>query len=259
MSHLSELSLRISLGALKRLLLRPSQIIRLPSYYHDLKTYRNAELSTNGRLRPLRFYPCLNDKRASQDTNDNYFYQDCWASRQVFRENPDWGVDVGSTVLLVGILSQFKPWTSVDIRPIKSELAGLECKAGSVLELPFNDGTVPCLTTMCVLEHIGLGRYGDPLNPNGTEQAAKEIARVLRPGGIVVFSVPVGREVLEFNAHRRFTYEQALNLFKGFTLVDSCVLTPVPRRFESEQALAASVDPVVCVCCRKSGSVANTT
>jgi SAM-dependent methyltransferase len=107
---------------------------------------------------------------------------------------------------------------------------------------------------MCVLEHIGLGRYGDPLNPNGTEEAVREITRVLQPGGIVIFSVPVGREVLEFNAHRRFTHEQALNLFKGFTLVDSCILNPVPRRFESEEALKAMVDPVVCICCRKPSS-----
>ena len=236
---------------MKGLLLNPAQLAKLPSYYQDLKTYRKAEFGKNGCFRPLRFYPCLNDKQESQGTDNHYFYQDCWAARQVFTENPNWGVDIGSTVLLVGILSQFKPWTSVDIRPIKSELAGLECKAGSVLELPFDDGTVPCLTTMCVLEHIGLGRYGDPLNPNGTEEAAREITRVLQPGGIVIFSVPVGREVLEFNAHRRFTYEQVLSLFKGFTLVDSCILTPVPRRFESELALEMIPDAVVCICCRK--------
>src|ERR1035437_931822 len=131
-----------------------------------------------------------------------------------FGKSRNGGVDVGSTVLLVGILSQFTRWHSVDIRPMQCELEGLECKDGSVLNLPYKDDEVPCLTTMCVLEHIGLGRYGDPINPTGTNDAASEIRRVVAPGGVVVYSVPVGlEEVLEFNANRRFTIQQALDLF----------------------------------------------
>ncbi|MGD1083159.1 MAG: DUF268 domain-containing protein [Verrucomicrobiota bacterium] len=191
----------------------------------------------------------MDDLQESQSGHGYYFYQDCWAARQVFRERPEWGVDVGSTVLLVGILSQFARWVSVDIRPIKSELKGLECVEGSVLTLPFKDNQVPCLTTMCVLEHIGLGRYGDPLNPTGTEDAAVEIARVIRPGGIVVYSVPVGsEEILEFNANRRFDYHQAAGLFKGWELVDSCVLTPTPVAYASAEM---TKDPVACFCFRK--------
>jgi len=80
---------------------------------------------------------------------------------------------------------------------------------------------------MYVLEHIGLGRYGDPLSATGTEDAAKEIARIVRAGGAVVFSLPVGtRSVTEFNANRRFTYDEARSLFPDWLLVEECLLIP---------------------------------
>lgn len=184
-----------------------------------------------------------------------YFYQDCWAARQVFHEQPPFIVDVGSTVLLVGILSQFVDCISVDIRPIESRLDGLRTVAGSVLALPFRDGEVPCLTSMYVLEHIGLGRYGDPLSATGTEDAAKEIARVVRAGGVVVFSLPVGtRSVTEFNANRRFTYDEARSLFPDWLLVDECLLIPHPVSY-SLDTLQRALDPVLCLCLRKPGLI----
>jgi hypothetical protein len=169
----------------------------------------------------------------------------------VFRENPVYLVDVGSTVLLVGILSQFTRCVSVDIRPIQSALDGLEVRQGTITQLPFQDNEVPCLSSMCVLEHIGLGRYGDLLNPNGTQDAVREIARVIKPGGIVIYSVPVGRVVNEFNANRRFSYEQASTFFQGWLLIDACILTPSPVPYVSDQSLSSLQDPVACFCVRK--------
>ena len=63
---------------------------------------------------------------------------------------------------------------------MEARLEGLSAKSGSVLQLPFKADEVPCLTTMCVLEHIGLGRYGDPLDPLGTKKAVEEIKRVIK-------------------------------------------------------------------------------
>jgi SAM-dependent methyltransferase len=241
----------ISLGSVAQLLMRPHTLMRLPAYFVQLYRYRCSEAEQTGRRTPLRVYPCLRDAQPSQPTKGYYFYQDCWAARQVFREEPDYFVDVGSTVLFVGILSQFRPGISVDLRPIEANLDGLDARGGSVFELPFDDGTVPCLTTLCVLEHVGLGRYGDQLNPLGTLEAVEEIKRVIAPGGIVVYSVPVGREMTEFNAGRRFTFRQAATLFGDWDLLDSCVLTPVPEPFTSDEALLELHDPVGCFCMRK--------
>jgi hypothetical protein len=241
----------ISLGSLKQLLLKPYLLTKVPRYLAHLRTYRKLELEATGTQAPLRLYPCLNDDAAVQSAHSSYFYQDCWAARQVFQERPAYGVDLGSTVLLVGVMSQFVPFISVDIRPVQAQLKGLSSIQGSLLKLPFANNEVPCITTMCVLEHIGLGRYGDELAPTGTANAVAEISRVLMPGGIVVYSVPVGRSLVEFNAHRRFSYSQAADLFSGWGLVDSCILTPEPQAFVSESELLKMADPVACFCYRK--------
>lgn len=241
----------ISLGSVKQIVTRPRLLARVPRYLRELRKYRRMEMQRTGKHMPLRLYPCLGDTQETQSGYGYYFYQDCWAARQVFRENPSWMVDVGSTVLLVGILAQFTPCTSVDIRPIESNLEGLTVVPGSVLKMPFKDGEVPLLTTMCVLEHIGLGRYGDPLNPTGTTEAVAEIARVIAPGGVVIYSVPVGREVNEFNANRRFLYSQAQQMFAGWEVVDSVLLTPLPEPYSTEQRILELKEPVACFCMRK--------
>jgi SAM-dependent methyltransferase len=71
---------------------------------------------------------------------------------------------------------------------------------------------------MHVVEHVGLGRYGDPLDPEGDLKAMRELTRVLAPGGTLLFVVPVGRPKIVFNAHRIYSYEQVLNCFQGLTL-----------------------------------------
>ena len=64
-------------------------------------------------------------------------------------------------------------------------------------------------------EHIGLGRYGDPLDPLGTRKAAAELQRVLAPGGQLLFSLPVGRPRVEFNAHRVHDPHEVASWFDG--------------------------------------------
>jgi SAM-dependent methyltransferase len=133
-----------------------------------------------------------------------------------------------------------------------ARLENLISCAGSVVHLPFRDDSVPALTTMCVLEHVGLGRYGDPLNPRGTLDAITEIRRVIRPGGIVVYSVPVGVPMVEFNAHRRFRYSEAAEFFKGWHEVDSVLLNPSPLSgVLTDEAVSRFRDAVACFCFRK--------
>eukprot|EP00466_Bigelowiella_natans_P021508 jgi/Bigna1/87546/estExt_fgenesh1_pg.C_210159 len=53
-------------------------------------------------------------------------------------------------------------------------------------------------------DHDGLGRYGDPINPNGDVEAMEMVKGVLRPHGKFYFSVPIGPDVLAWNLHRRY-------------------------------------------------------
>jgi ubiquinone/menaquinone biosynthesis C-methylase UbiE len=120
---------------------------------------------------------------------------------------------------MVGIISQFAPTVMVDIRPLGIKLPGLSFIEGDITKLPFKDGEIESLSSICVIEHIGLGRYGDPLDQFGTEKAARELSRVLAPGGSLYISVPIDAEnKTYFNAHRAFTRNYILSLFEGLKL-----------------------------------------
>ena len=91
--------------------------------------------------------------------------------------------------------------------------------------MPFADGSVRSLSSLHVIEHIGLGRYGDRLDPEGWRSALGELARVLAPGGRLYLSTPVGRERVCFNAHRVFSPMTIVGALTGlkverFALVD---------------------------------------
>ncbi|GIW93678.1 MAG: hypothetical protein KatS3mg110_1719 [Pirellulaceae bacterium] len=181
-------------------------------FLRDLVRYRRMKGAE--RLRWCDLYPCLFDRRPTTPLDLNYFLQDTWAAAKVFQYRPSLHVDVGSTALLVGILAQFTRVCSVDIRPLPVELPGLEVKRGSILEMPFEDRSLRSISSLCVVEHIGLGRYGDPLDPQGSRRAAAELQRVLAPGGNLYISVPIDREPkVYFNAHRSFRHNDVLEMF----------------------------------------------
>jgi SAM-dependent methyltransferase len=76
--------------------------------------------------------------------------------------------------------------------------------AGDITRLDYAAGSLDSVSSLHVVEHVGLGRYGDALDPHGSERALSELARVVAPGGRLYVSVPIGRETVCFNAHRVF-------------------------------------------------------
>jgi hypothetical protein len=161
-------------------------------------------------------YPCVHDASATTVIEPIYFYQDAWAFEHITRQRPAWHVDVGSHHKYVALLSKIVPVTMVDIRPLSLPLDTLVFRAGSILDLPYEDETVPSLSSLCVLEHIGLGRYGDPLNPDGTVEAVQELKRVVAPGSDLYVSVPLDVETRTyFNAHRAFLESDFLSFFRN--------------------------------------------
>jgi hypothetical protein len=112
-----------------------------------------------------------------------------------------------------------------DYRPADLALHNLSAHRGNLLDLPFCDGSIASLSCMHVVEHVGLGRYGDPLDPDADLKAMRELRRVLAPNGNLLFVVPVGRPAIYFNAHRVYAYSQVRNAFQDLTLQE-CALVP---------------------------------
>jgi SAM-dependent methyltransferase len=200
------------------------------------RDYWRLKRGQNDRFRDFRLEPYLDDKTALTPLDPVYFLQDTWAARKIFELKPEHHHDVGSSAKTMGILSQYVPLTMVDIRPLPLELPGLRFVKGSILDLPFEDESIQSLSSLCVIEHIGLGRYGDPLDAHGSEKAAAELARVVRPGGTLLLSVPISASnTVYFNAHRAFTRDYLLHLFEGFELLE--------ERYQYGFELVTTCDP----------------
>jgi SAM-dependent methyltransferase len=194
--------------------------------------YKNQLLKNNEAIKIDSIYPQLKDKIPITPLDPIYFYQDTWAAKKIFDLNPEHHFDVGSSAKTIGLISQFVPTTMVDIRPLELKLDNLYFKEGTILSLPFENETIKSISSLCVVEHIGLGRYGDPIDVYGSEKAVRELIRVTVSGGIILFSVPVGlTNKVFFNAHRVFKREYLLNLFSNCNLIEEKYI--LERQFSS--------------------------
>jgi hypothetical protein len=194
---------------------------RLYAFAGEYRRFRRLNIGSSFALRGTDIEPCLRDRTSTTPIEPVYFYQDTWCAGKIAARRPDAHVDVGSSAKTMGLISQFVPVTMVDIRPVEVRLAQFSFVTGSVLSLPFADRSLRSLSSLCVIEHIGLGRYGDPFDARGSEKAARELSRVLAPGGDLYVSVPVHCESrVQFNAHRTFTRDHVLTLFGGLELAE---------------------------------------
>jgi hypothetical protein len=163
-------------------------------------------------------YPCLADRVTATPFDPHYFYQGSWLARRVAEAKPTQHVDIGSSVMTVGVLSAHVPTVFVDYRPLLVRQSGLSCIAGDISRLPFADRSLKSLSCLHVIEHVGLGRYGDPINVDGARLAAEELQRLVAEGGTLYLSTPIGRQRICFNAHRVFATTTILSLFSGLQL-----------------------------------------
>lgn len=204
-----------------RLVIKIRDSIRAWSWFWSSYSAYSKIAPADKKPLPQYLFPCIDDKTTATVIEPTYFYQDTWAFEHVFANRPEYHVDVGSHHKYVALLSRVLKVTMVDIRPLSLPLEGLNFREGSILEMPFDDGSVPSLSCLCVVEHIGLGRYGDPLDPRGTEKAIAELKRIVAPDGNLYLSIPIDDENRTyFNAHRAFTEDYLMGLFSPFEVVD---------------------------------------
>ena len=174
-------------------------------------------------------YPCLDDNTQTTGFDRHYLYHPAWAARILAETKPEFHVDISSTLHFSSIVSAFIPVHFYDFRPADVRLSNLVSKAADILSLPFANDSVRSLSCMHVVEHVGLGRYGDPLNPMGDIAAMNELKRVLAINGDLLFVVPVGKPKVMFNAHRIYSYEQIVGQFSGLELVQFALISEKPE------------------------------
>jgi SAM-dependent methyltransferase len=141
---------------------------------------------------------------------------------------PEVHVDISSSLHFVSMISAFIPVRFYDFRPPDLVLEGLNCERADLLALPFPDRSVPSISCMHVVEHIGLGRYGDSLDPDGDLKAIRELERVVAPGGTLLFVTPVGKPLLRFNANRIYSVDEVVKQFPALDLVEFTLIPEHP-------------------------------
>ncbi|HAS85075.1 MAG TPA: hypothetical protein DCS23_03345 [Candidatus Yonathbacteria bacterium] len=201
------------------------KMIRYPSFFNEYFIFKKL-LEDDKRFTTniTDLFPCLLDNTATTGFEPHYVYHPAWACRVVKKINPTKHIDISSTVTFSTMMSAFIPVDFYDYRPAEIRFDNLECKRGDLMRLPFIDNSIESISCMHTVEHIGLGRYGDRLDSTGDIKASKELSRVVKSGGSLVFVVPVGKPKIEFNAHRIYSYEQVVSMFpdmdiKEFSLV----------------------------------------
>ena len=106
-------------------------------------------------------YPCLKDKITTTPFDHHYTYHPAWAARILAQTKPAYHVDISSILHFSTVVSAFIPIKFYDYRPADLKLKNLESGFADLKKLSFADNTVPSLSCMHTIEHIGLGRYGD--------------------------------------------------------------------------------------------------
>ena len=183
-----------------------------PSYCVELMKLLSIKQSFK-----VKIFPCLTDRYDSAGSFPlHYFYQDLWAARKVFENNPEHHIDIGSRIdgFIAHVLS-FRQVEVLDIRKIDSPVVGMTFRQADLMKNEAIPSEI-CDSISCLhaLEHFGLGRYGDPLDPEGHVKGLRSLTKLLKPGGTLLLSVPIGEERIEFNAHRIFNPSTILNLLR---------------------------------------------
>jgi hypothetical protein len=208
------------------------KLMRYPSFFTEFFLFRKM-IRNDKRfsVNVTDLFPCLLDNTPKTGFEPHYLYHPAWAARVVKKVNPAKHIDIASTVNFSTMLSAFIPVDFYDYRPADISFSNLECKRGDLTKLHFADGAIESLSCMHTVEHVGLGRYGDKLDPTGDLEAAKELSRVVKSGGTFIFVVPVGKPKIEFNAHRIYSYEQVLAMFPDMELKEFSLVPDDYRKY----------------------------
>lgn len=184
------------------------------------KLQKETDSDTQFAMEFSNVFPILSEKTATTKFDRHYIFHTAWAARVVKKLNPKEHVDISSSLYFCSIVSAFLPVKFYDYRPADLSLSGLSSEAGDLMCLPFADNSTETISCMHVIEHIGLGRYGDKLDPNGDIKAINELKRVTKQGGYIIFVTPVGLPQIMFNAHRIYSYNQIIDRFSGCELTE---------------------------------------
>jgi SAM-dependent methyltransferase len=146
-----------------------------------------------------------------------YFHQDLLVARRIFENRPKRHVDIGSRIDgFVAHVASFREIEVFDIRRPEGHVKNIVFRQADLMRLPETmSAYCDSVSSLHAIEHFGLGRYGDPIDYFGHLKAIENVRRMLSPEGRFYFSVPIGPQRIEFNAHRVFGLSYLSRIMQG--------------------------------------------
>jgi SAM-dependent methyltransferase len=104
-------------------------------------------------------------------------------------------LDIGccSSQFPIALASRGFRVVGIDVQPYPYQHPNFRAVRGDAMCFPFPSGCFGAVLAISVVEHIGIGHYGDPTAGDGDEQTVREIQRVLKPGGRALLTMPFGQ------------------------------------------------------------------
>ena len=196
--------------------------IKKTFYLKNIFKYFNHYLlfkKLGGKIK--RFYPMLDDfNDNSANIKNHLFHADLLTSQRVFRKNPIKHLDIGSRIDgLVTQIASYRKLDVIDIRDldiepheninfIKKDI--LDINSSNLKEEYDSISSIGCIA------HIGLGRYGDTIDPNGYKKAIENINNLSKTNSKIYIHVPIGKKGVEFNSHRVFDANEFIKEFENY-------------------------------------------
>lgn len=207
-----------TLRRIKRVVYQGKYWLLFPFIVKSYFSYTNKDTEKRFPLPFSSVMPCLFENTPFTRFDTHYIYHTGWAARKVKDIGAIEHIDISSSLYFSSIVSAFTPVKFYDFRPAKLNLSGFSSFRADLTNLHFETESIRSLSCMHTVEHVGLGRYGDTIDPNGDIQAARELERVVAKGGSLLFVVPIGKPRIQFNAHRIYSYQMVIDMFPSLTL-----------------------------------------
>jgi hypothetical protein len=188
----------------------------LPAVINDYRVLKN-QLKKSKDFKITKRFPILSDRtEQSAVFSEFYFYQDLYIAQRIFKNKPEKHVDIWSRIDgFVAHVATFREIELLDIRPFDKPISNVIFKQADLMELQKNmEDYTDSISSLSVIEHFGLGRYGDKIDKDWHLKGLKSIHKILKKWWKFYFSVPIGTQGIEFNAHRIFSMEYLLKIFK---------------------------------------------
>jgi len=184
-------------------------LVSLANLRHYLRFKRHLRQWKRSGGHITKKYPILSDFRGEAGVaRGHYFHQDLLVATRIAQSSPRRHIDIGSRIDgFVAHVASFRQIELLDIRELNSsDYPNIIYKQADITNPRSIAGIqTDSLSCLSVLEHLGLGRYGDIINPKGHIVGFNSLLQLLEIGGTMYLSFPIGkRNEIHFNAHRVF-------------------------------------------------------